>query len=168
MTKLVPLLCTLAMLIASCTDPVRDQRVDDLPDEDPGGPGPDHRAGQACLLCHSAGGRAQTHFAVAGTVWENESPTARGAPGIIVKFVDGLGRGPTVDPVTGPSGNFFVPVSDWEPAYPFWVGLYERGKNEPLQRMKTSVNREGSCNFCHRKNPATKDSIGHVFAKAGE
>jgi len=161
----IALVCTLLALIASCTDPVRDQRVEDLPPED--GPGPDHRAGQACLLCHSEGGRAKTHFAVAGTVFENEASNAKGAPGIVVKFVDGLGRGPSIDPVTGPSGNFFVPVSDWDPAYPFSVGLYEPGKTEPIQRMKTSVNREGSCNFCHRKNPATEDSIGQIFANAG-
>jgi hypothetical protein len=165
---LIALVCTLLALIASCTDPVRDERVAELPPEDPDGPGPDHRAGQACLLCHSEGGSAKTHFAVAGTVWENESTTAKGAPGLVLRFVDGLNRGPPVDPVTGPSGNFFVRAEDWDPAYPFYVGIYEPGKKDPLQRMKTSVNREGSCNFCHRKNPATEDSIGQIFAKAGQ
>ncbi len=171
---LVVLLCAFAASSASCTDPVRDRRIEELPPED--GPGPDHRAGQPCLLCHSEGGSAELRFAVAGTVFENESPTARGAPGIVVKFIDGLGRGPTIDPITGPSGNFFVPADDWDPAYPFYVGLYEPGKSEPIQRMVTSVNREGSCNFCHRKNPETltpdaieqqKKSIGQIFARAG-
>jgi hypothetical protein len=164
--RVIVLAALLIVTVAACTDPVRDARVDGL--EDDGAPnGPDHRAGQPCLLCHSEGGQSSVHFAVAGTVFENQRPGAAGAKGIIVKFIDGNNRGPQLDPVTTSSGNFFVRKEDWDPAYPFRVGLYIPGKTEPEQEMKTTVNREGSCNFCHGKNPATKSSIGQIFFKAG-
>src|SRR5262245_50333962 len=63
----LPLLCLLAV---GCTDPVRQAQIDKLGPEDPAVPvGPDHRPGQACVLCHSEGGPASSKaFAIAGTV----------------------------------------------------------------------------------------------------
>ena len=52
---------------------------------------------------------------------------------------------------------------------PFKVGLLKDGKPIP---MTSTVNREGSCNFCHRPNPGSpyalpdedpRSSIGQIF-----
>ena len=50
----------------SCTDPLRDREIEALGDEAPGvSPGPEHRPGQPCVLCHSDGGPASSKpFAV--------------------------------------------------------------------------------------------------------
>lgn len=143
------------LVLVGCTDPVRDRRIEALGGEDPNVPvGPDHRPGQPCVLCHSEGGpAADKPFAVAGTIYETPSPKSPGAEGIVVKFVDGRRRGPRTSPRTGPSGNFFVPESEWpDLTFPFAVGLYRDGEIEPVVRMTTLVNREPSCNACHVRN----------------
>jgi hypothetical protein len=147
----------LFLFVAGCTDPVRDRQIEALGGEDPNVPvGPDHRPGQPCVLCHSEGGPASDKpFAVAGTIYETAAPNSRGADGIVVKFIDGRRGAPRTSPRTGPSGNFFVPESDWpELTYPFAVGLYRDGQLEPVQEMQTRVNREPSCNVCHVKSGA--------------
>jgi hypothetical protein len=162
------------LLGVACTDPVRDKRIEELGGEDPAvPPGPDHRPGQPCLACHSEEGPAKAKFAVAGTVYQTPSAGARGAAGVTVKFVDGEGYGPARDPVTSESGNFFVPKGDWDVAFPFRVGLYKPPEAKPLVVMQTTVNREGSCNFCHKPNVAppydeagieqNKQSIGQIY-----
>lgn len=143
------------MLAVACTDPVRDRQIAALGGEDPAVPiGPDHRPGQPCVLCHSAGGPAEDKpFAVAGTVYETAAPGSPGAEGVIVKFVDAVQSAPRTSPRTGPSGNFYVPESDWpELTFPFRVGLYLEGQTRPVQEMQTLVNREPSCNACHVPN----------------
>jgi hypothetical protein len=160
MRSRVRLLCApvlglgVATLAAACTDPVRDSAIAGLGPEDPGGAGPEHRAGQPCLLCHAAGGPADgSRFAVAGTVYENESPTSPGAAGIEVRFVDLLNDAPRVPVITNAAGNFYVYERDWPKLiYPFKVALFRDGKL--AQAMTTTVNREGSCNYCHRPNAA--------------
>jgi hypothetical protein len=158
----------------ACTDPVRDKRIEELGGEDPAVPtGADHRPGQPCLVCHSEEGPAKAKFAVAGTIFATPTPGAKGAGGVTVKFIDGKGYGPARDPVTSDSGNFFVPKDDWDVVYPFRVGLYKPPKPEPIIFMQTTVNREGSCNFCHKPNLAppydeagiieNKQSIGQIY-----
>jgi hypothetical protein len=138
---------------ASCTDPVRDREIEALGDEAPGvSPGPEHRPGQPCVVCHSDGGPASGKpFAVAGTVYS--SPTGfEGARDIEVRFVDAANGAPTVPVFTNAVGNFFVRESEWpDLRYPFKVALFRN--NTVAAQMATTVNREGSCNFCHR-NPA--------------
>ena len=161
----------LAALVASCTDPVRDQAIERLGGEDPRVPmGPEHRPGQPCVLCHSEGGPASAYkFAIAGTVFETSSPESKGAEGVKVIFVDASSARRTYE--TNAAGNFFIPESEWaELTYPFRVGiLKEAGK--PVD-MTSTVNREGSCNFCHRPNPGSpyalrgddpRSSIGQIF-----
>jgi hypothetical protein len=148
----------LVVLSAACTDPLRDQAIGELGPEDVGGPGPEHRVGQPCLLCHSAGGPASSKpFAVAGTVYENEAPGSPGAPDIEVRFVDAENGAPRLPIVTNRSGNFYVYESEWpDLTYPFRVALFKGGAL--AQPMTTTVNREGSCNYCHRPNaPEPRD-----------
>lgn len=142
-----------AVAPAACSDPSRDRALAELPPEDSGGPSPNHRRGQPCLLCHDKTGGAEPEMVVAGTIYTTPEANAPGAEGIEVQFVDAAGGGPLTNPVTiGPSGNFFVTKGNWpDITYPFKVRLLKNG--EPAAVMTSTVNREGSCNFCHRPNP---------------
>ncbi|MCW5834244.1 MAG: hypothetical protein KIS78_17735 [Labilithrix sp.] len=165
--------------LGGCTDPVRDAEIEALGPEEPGvTPNPEHRPGQPCLHCHSQGGPASNKpFAIAGTVYETDQPGSNGADGIFVQFVDSAGGGPREIPQTGPSGNFYVPLQDWpDLKYPVRVGLYEDLNGPPTVIMKSLINREGSCNFCHRPNLAdptdeeiddSRSSAGQIFLRSG-
>jgi hypothetical protein len=164
----------LAVMFVSCSDPVRDQAIERLGGEDPRVPtGPEHRPGQPCLLCHSDGGPASDFkFAVAGTVFETNAADSNGADGVQVFFVDAASAMRSA--TTNAAGNFFIPDSEWSDlTFPFRVGLLKDGanNNNPIP-MTTIVNREGSCNFCHRPTPGSplavpgddpRSSIGQVF-----
>jgi hypothetical protein len=167
-----------AALAAACSDPVVDDAIAALGPEDPGGPGPEHRPGQPCVLCHSKGGPASSKaFAVAGTVYQTPTGTD-GADQVTVEFVDANGTGPRANPTTGPSGNFWVPIEDWENlAFPIRVGLYDDADKPPTQQMVSLIGREGSCNFCHRPLPSgdlskaqidqTRSSAGQIYFGSG-
>lgn len=161
-TVFAVLALALAGTAVSCTDPVRDQQIAALGDEDPAIPqGPEHRAGQPCVLCHSAGGPAKRAFAIAGTVYETPK-SETGLEGVAVSFVDSVGGRRIAD--TNAAGNFYIPESDWRDlAFPFRVAV-QKGKDTP-QIMNTTVNREGSCSFCH-KGGGSYDAIAKVFTKA--
>lgn len=165
---------------SGCTDPVRDEQIDQLGPEAAGVPiGPDHRPGQPCVLCHSDGGPASGKpFAVAGTIYETNKPGSGGAAKISIQFIDARGNGPLQIVETSTSGNFYVPLQNWPtdgqplagPAFPIRVGLYKDVDGEPVQVMKSLINREPSCNFCHRpnlKNP-TEDEIDASRSSAGQ
>ena len=159
-----------AAVFVSCSDPVRDQAIERLGGEDPRvAQGPEHRPGQPCVLCHSDGGPASDHkFAIAGTIFETGSPDSKGAEGVTVLFIDAASAMRNYD--TNAAGNFFIPESEWSDlTFPFKVGLLKDGKQIP---MMSTVNREGSCNFCHRPNPGSpyairgddpRSSIGQIF-----
>lgn len=141
----------LALAPAACSDPVRQREVDDLGDEDAEGPSVNHRRGQPCLLCHDAQGGARPEMVVAGTVFKDQSAGAEGAENVEIEFVDANNGSPFVNPVTSPSGNFFVETKTWPKlTFPFKVRIKAAGNVLP---MLSTVNREGSCNFCHRPNP---------------
>ena len=163
-----------ASMFMSCTDPVRAQRIAALGGEDPAVPtGPLHRPSQPCVLCHSDGGPASdAPFAVAGTVFATNAPDSDGAAMVQVLFVDSNSATRRAD--TNEVGNFFIVQSDWSDlAFPFKVGLLSTdGKQVP---MNSTVNREGSCNFCHRPVTGSKlalptddprSSIPQIFVAA--
>ncbi len=147
-----------ACAFMSCTDPVRDHQIAALGGEDPAVPtGPEHRPGQPCVLCHSSGGPASNFpFAIAGTIFETNAADANGAEGVEVLFVDASSGQRRYD--TNAAGNFFVPESEWSDlTFPFKVGLLTMaGKQVP---MNSTVNREGSCNFCHRPTRGSKNAL---------
>lgn len=151
-------LVAFACAFVSCTDPVRDRQIAELGGEDPAVPtGPQHRPGQPCVLCHSSGGPASKFpFAVAGTVFETNRPDSSGADGVQVLFIDAASSQRRYD--TNAAGNFYIPESEWSDlTFPFKVGLLTKaGKQVP---MSSTVNREGSCNFCHRPVPGSKLSL---------
>ena len=150
-----------AAALGSClVEPVHAQQVQDLGPEDPGvAPGPLHRPGQPCTVCHSADGPAKTVFSVAGTVFDN--PDGPGAPGVEVRMEDSdkslvanLGR-----LTTNCAGNFFVSPHQWTPKFPIIVAI-KAADATPLA-MKSHIGRESSCSTCH-KGKKFVDSAGRL------
>ncbi len=163
-------LAGLACLVVSCTDPVKDRAIERLGGEDPNVPmGPEHRPGQPCVLCHSEGGPAAAKpFAIAGTIFETNAPDSKGAEGVQVFFIDAAAG--TRNYETNAAGNFFIPQSEWNDlTFPFKTGIL---KGDKKGTMISTVNREGSCNFCHKPNKGSplslpgddpRESIGQIF-----
>jgi hypothetical protein len=158
----------------SCTDPVKDRAIERLGGEDPAVPtGPEHRPGQPCVLCHSEGGPASNKpFVIAGTIWDTNRADARGAEGVQIFFIDAASA--TRNYQTNAAGNFYIPEGEWSDlTFPFKTGIVAKdGKQFP---MISTVNREGSCNFCHRPTPGSpyaiqgddaRESIGQIYSTA--
>jgi hypothetical protein len=153
--SLLAMLTLLASGAAAC-DPVRSDEVAALGDEAPGvGPGPSHRPGQPCLLCHDGKLGSPTEFAVAGTVFR--LPTTRepvsGAT-VTLKGADGS----SYDATTNGAGNFYVLPTQWTPSYPMHASIVAERQTVT---MKTHIGRDGSCAGCHF-DPAGPRSYGHV------
>lgn len=155
-----------ALLAASCTDPVKDHAIERLGPEQGGVPeGPEHRPGQPCVLCHSDGGPASDHkFAIGGTIFDT-AKADKGAENVRVYFIDAANAERQV--VTNAVGNFFIRESEWpDLTFPFKTGI-RRGTGLPVS-MQSTINREGSCNFCHQlPGGDPRESIGPIFAPGG-
>jgi hypothetical protein len=142
---------------ASCVDATHDAQVQALGGEAPGvPPGPNHRPGQPCLLCHGEAGPASGLFSVAGTVYETQGQKAP-AVGAAVSMEDLTGR--TVTVLTNAVGNFFITPTQWSPLFPIKPSVAQ-GSNQIS--MATKVGRDGSCAACHT-NPAGGLSPGAVY-----
>src|SRR5688572_7883020 len=131
----------------ACTDPVRDREIAELGGELPGEtPGPDHRAGQPCVLCHSEGGPAEKFpYAIAGTVYETPAANAKGAQGVFVNAVDANGGVPRFVGESTVSGNFFIRKNEWpDMAFPLRVALYKTVDGKPEKTMLSLIGRDGS------------------------
>lgn len=153
-------------LATSCTDPVKDHAIERLGPEAQGVPeGPEHRPGQPCVLCHSEGGPASKHkFAIGGTIFTTNTGET-GAANVTVFFLDAL-----LTPrqsTTNASGNFFVREEEWpDLTFPFKTGVLNGKTGVPMQ---STINREGSCNFCHQpRGGDSRESIGPIFAPSGD
>ena len=147
-----------ALLPAACgVDPVREEAIDALGGEVAGvEPGPLHRPGQPCVLCHDGDGPGGAVFSLAGTIHQIQNRPAP-LPDAIVRFVDSRGRQHRT--ATNCAGNFFVMREDYDPEFPVWVKL-EFGGVE--QAMGSPIFREGSCAACHTPKPG-KESAGPVY-----
>ena len=61
---------TLLALLTSCGDPVRDEQIEALGEEQPEfPPSAIHRPGQPCVLCHSQYGGAEPEMSMGGTLF---------------------------------------------------------------------------------------------------
>ena len=157
-------LCTLIVAAgAACGDPVHDNEVAALGPEAPGeSPGPTHRAGQPCLVCHDGSGPGNLKMSVAGTIYLAQSapdplPNAR------VHLVDA--NGSAREAITNSVGNFLVPFSEWAPTAPISVTLSYPADVSPALNtatMSTFIGRDGSCASCHY-DPAGPSSHGRVY-----
>ena len=131
-------------------------QIAELGPEEPGvPPGPLHRAGQPCLLCHSATGEAP-RFTAAGTVYSS-SAVHKSVGGVKVQLIDAARRAHVA--YTNCIGNFFVVPQEFEPVLPMWVSL--SGYRATID-MESPMHKDGDCGFCHRpqKSPS---SAGPVF-----
>jgi hypothetical protein len=150
------------LVAVGCTvDPVHEFKVSALGDEK-GEANEFHRAGQPCTVCHQANGKAQTDFSVAGTVFGGADGLV-GADGVRIDLVDSRGSSPPTTVRTNCVGNFFVPRSEWDPAFPLLVRLTRGGVT---RTMRSAIGQEGSCAGCHKAELPLKDpltTIGHLF-----
>ncbi|HEY5145706.1 MAG TPA: hypothetical protein VII82_03025 [Polyangiaceae bacterium] len=146
--------------LAGCVDTTHDIEVQALGGEAAGvAPGPDHRPGQPCLVCHGGEGPASSHFSVAGTVYavEKESAPAVGAQ-VQVEDITGVAF---PSPTNG-AGNFYISAQDWQPTYPIQMQVSLGPANK---QMLTHVGREGSCATCHTSSPGPA-SPGPIYVAA--
>jgi hypothetical protein len=135
-------------------------------------PGPLHRPGQPCLVCHSGAHPAEgTSFEVAGTIYERATDRY-GVAGVLVTLEDAEGSYAQV--VTNRTGSFMVvregddDESDESDegmvsarrafVPPLRVTLERDGVERP---MRSFVWREGSCASCHQADEAV-DSPGRI------
>src|SRR5262245_38443644 len=136
----VSVLC--GAVLAACNDPGQDRAIAALgPESDDGEPGPLHRPGHPCLICH--GGATARGFSLAGSgFWTAESDLP--APGTEVRVIDSAERRFTA--LTNCAGSFFVRPEEFEPVYPLWVML--RNGTAEIE-MDSPVRADGSCAGCH-------------------
>lgn len=142
----------------SCFDPVHSDEVDALGPEVNGvSPGPNHRPGQPCRVCHGGQGPASPEFSIAGTVYAK-----RGKPqpqrGVEVVVTDA--NGVTKTAVSNDVGNFYIPIDAWSPTFPVTVELNASGTVKP---MITPIGRNGGCGFCHYGADNEKTHMPPVF-----
>lgn len=153
-----------AFSVACVDNPVPDSEIESLGPEN-GDPGPDHRPGQPCVICHSDNGPASDDpFAVAGTIF-HDPKSAQGVSGVDVLFVDSNGSSPNYVVRTTASGNFFVRKSDWDPAFPLFVNIFNEADGTK-RAMQSHIGREPSCASCHRdafNKAEALYSVGHVY-----
>lgn len=134
----------LAMAVGCRYDPIPQEKVDDLPPEDPDGPSELHRAGQPCVDCHSDYEGADPPLAIGGTVFEQNPSTFQLIPvqGVFVTVFDAAGASQKA--CTNASGNFFVKTDDWpDTAFPLTVQVGNRF-------MRSLIGRDRSCASCHK------------------
>ncbi len=142
----------------SCTlDPVQDVAVEAL-GEEKGEANEFHRAGQACGLCHQAGGRAKSDFSVAGTVFVAPDSLV-GVDGARIDLVDSKGSAPPKPVRTNCVGNFFVPRDEWNPAFPIVVRVTRGGVS---RTMRSQIGREASCAGCHKAQVPLETPLENV------
>jgi hypothetical protein len=148
-------------LVAACANPLLDDRIEALPDEDPGGESQFHRHGQPCLLCHGPYEGAEPELSVAGTLFYlpesadySKAFPVGGTDGqkFLVRVIDANTE--TRDLRANCMGNFFVAREDWDPAFPLLVQVLLQDDDDPELlkinvEMATRIGREGDCAFCH-------------------
>ena len=152
----IVLAAVVATLVDCSFDPVRDEAIADLGPEAPGvAPGPLHRGGQPCLVCHD-GSTASPAMSAGGTVYRVVGD-ATPLGGARVTLSDA--RGTIFAATTNAAGNFYVTPSSWQPVYPVRVAVGFGGKTAT---MTTIVGRDGSCASCHA-DPKSRISAGPVY-----
>jgi hypothetical protein len=164
-TGLLALLTLAAVAPAGCNgDPVHDNEVSALGGEAPGvAPGPTHRPGQPCLVCHGGSGPASLQFAVAGTVYQSQFGAPYAQNNATISLLDA--NGTKASSTTNSAGNFWVTESSWTPLFPVHVDSVTY--NDISVSMTTHIGRDGSCATCHF-DPPGGDLVGHIYLAPGD
>jgi hypothetical protein len=138
-------------------DPVHDDAVSALGGETPGvRPGPLHRPGQPCLVCHDGAAGDPSAFGLAGTIFDTPGGLTP-VVGADVHVTDSSGNLPH-DFTTNAAGNFYVAAEDWTPVFPISVSVQPPSGADVFMR---TLGNDGSCATCHT-DPASPSSPGHV------
>jgi hypothetical protein len=131
--------------------------VQALGGEDPSvSPGPLHRPGQPCLVCHGGIGPASLQLSIGGTVYVTRGSSTP-AVGASIQIEDINGAVGVTQ--SNEAGNFFIVASQWQPTYPT---LPQVTLGQSIQPMTTHVGRDGSCASCHA-DPASPTSAGPIY-----
>jgi mono/diheme cytochrome c family protein len=135
--------------------------------------GPEHRAGQRCVDCHSEEShREGPIFVLAGTVYARVTD-AYGVEGATVHVVDAAGH--EFVATSNRPGNFMVRRDDrvpyawtaergqafvpWDIVYPLEVDV---SLGDTTRIMRSRIHREGSCAGCHARAGADAPHVGRV------
>jgi hypothetical protein len=147
-----------ALASTSCFDPVHSDEIDALGPEVNGvGPGPTHRPGQPCRVCHGDQGPASPEFSIAGTVYAKRGkPEPIAAVNVVLTDANGV----TKTVASNSVGNFYIPISTWSPTFPVSVELQSGTVAKP---MVTPIGRNGGCAFCHYGADNEKTHMPPVF-----
>jgi hypothetical protein len=147
-----------AALGAGSCDPVQDNAVAALGGETPGvPPGPLHRPGQPCLVCHDGASGDPRAFSMAGTVFAYASALSPTVGAVVtLQGADGT----TTTATTNAAGNFFLTPGAYTPVFPVHVTSVALGGVQVT--MHSHIGGNGSCAGCHA-DPAGPDSPGHVY-----
>ena len=156
-----PLFVACAPAVLSPADPERSSQIAALGAENPQTPpGPLHRPGQPCVLCHDGQSDAR-ELSVAGTILR-DSMTATPLADADVVLVDSAGKRFTAH--SNCVGNFFVQPDEYQPVFPVWVAIRQGGNSS---EMESPIERERSCAGCH-SDPLGPRSAGHVYLTADD
>jgi hypothetical protein len=147
----------MAGAVDSC-DPVRENAIAALGGEAPGvPPGPLHRPGQPCLLCHDGASGDPAALSIAGTVYAGGNTLAPAVDAtVMLQSADGTNATAT----TNAAGNFFFTPDSYTPKYP--VHVISITQSNASVTMHSHIGRNGSCAGCH-SDPPGPDSPGHVY-----
>jgi hypothetical protein len=152
----LPLAAAVAGCLPPYSDPVHDDAVAALGPEAPNvPPGPNHRPGQPCLVCHDGGGPAELVFATAGTVFQDPMNTTP-MPAVSVTFTDDMMN--VTHAETNCAGNFFLEAVDWLPVFPVHVQI---AWGPDSDQMISHMAKTDSCAACHTgtQSPSTVQQI---------
>jgi hypothetical protein len=156
-----------ALGATSCFDPEHSDEVNALGGEINGvGPGPLHRPGQACLVCHGGSGPGSPDFSVAGTIYVNRGENIPQA-GALVTVTDVTKDVRSFR--TNEAGNFYVSVDEWSPTFPVTVyvkppdDLVAAQPKAGLSQMTSPIGRNGGCGFCHYGNDGAMDHMPPIY-----
>ncbi|WP_455219670.1 hypothetical protein [Kaarinaea lacus] len=111
-----------------------------------------HRAGQACLNCHSVGSSNEYQFRTAGTVY-NLTETAVYPNTTIYLYTSANAAGNLVATIEVDAlGNFYTTQNiDWGNN-----GLYPVVESSQGMRFMLSPTSDGNCNGCHTGNSLSR------------
>jgi hypothetical protein len=147
-------------------DPVADGAITALgPEADGVRPGPLHRPGQPCPLCHDGAFGDPQRFTIAGTVYETPSERVASV-GTSVVLVDA--NSSSIELRTNEAGNFYATSAEFDPTFPVQVTVQEPGGE--MVRMQTlvegngTIEANGGCASCHF-DPQGRNSPGHVYVR---
>ena len=159
-----------AAVLAACGNPSVDDRIEALGEETPGvEPGPYHRPGQPCVLCHGPYFGAGPELSIGGTVFATDRGRVP-VEGAVVRIWDSVGDSREL--ATNCIGNFYVAKEDWDPLFPLKVEVEfglpgGEAADRRLVGMSSRIERDGSCAGCHVDNKAevsqTQASPGRIY-----